>query len=61
MLAVDFNVVVRHLPRDEAEQFAKASALIRGENAIAQLILRVYTRHYALRVTRSRRGRGAAA
>ena len=32
MLAVDTNVVVRYLTRDDARQFAKASALIRGED-----------------------------
>jgi predicted nucleic-acid-binding protein len=32
MLAVDTNVIVRYLTRDDAEQFAKASALIRGED-----------------------------
>jgi predicted nucleic-acid-binding protein len=32
MLAVDTNIVVRYLTRDDAEQFAKASALIRGED-----------------------------
>ena len=32
MLAVDTNVVVRYLTRDDAEQFAKASALIGGED-----------------------------
>jgi predicted nucleic-acid-binding protein len=31
VLAVDTNVVVRYLTRDDAEQFAKASALIGGE------------------------------
>ena len=33
MLAVDTNVVVRYLTRDDAEQFAKASALI-GSNDV---------------------------
>src|SRR5713226_487738 len=32
MLAVDTNVVVRYLTGDEAEQFAKAKALIDGED-----------------------------
>ena len=32
MLAVDTNVIVRYLTRDDAEQFAKASALISGED-----------------------------
>jgi predicted nucleic-acid-binding protein len=32
VLAVDTNVVVRYLTRDDAEQFAKASALIGGED-----------------------------
>ena len=32
MLAVDTNVVVRYLTRDDAEQFAKASALIGGDD-----------------------------
>ena len=32
MLAVDTNVIVRYLTRDDAEQFAKASALIHGED-----------------------------
>jgi predicted nucleic-acid-binding protein len=32
MLAVDTNVIVRYLTRDDAEQFAKASALIRDED-----------------------------
>jgi len=31
VFAVDTNVVVRYLTRDDAEQFAKASALIGGE------------------------------
>ena len=31
MLAVDANVIVRYLTRDDAEQFAKSSALIRSE------------------------------
>jgi len=31
MLAVDTNVIVRYLTRDDAEQFAKASALIGTE------------------------------
>ena len=32
MLAVDTNVIVRYLTQDDAEQFAKASALIRSED-----------------------------
>jgi predicted nucleic-acid-binding protein len=32
VLAVDTNVVVRYLTRDDAEQFAKANALIDGED-----------------------------
>jgi predicted nucleic-acid-binding protein len=32
MLAVDTNVIVRYLTGDDAEQFAKASALIRSED-----------------------------
>ncbi len=32
MLAVDPNIVVRYLTADHPEQFAKASALIRGEH-----------------------------
>ena len=32
MFAVDTNVIVRYLTRDDAEQFAKASALIRSED-----------------------------
>ena len=32
MLAVDTNVVVRYLTRDDAEQFAKASALIGSDD-----------------------------
>ena len=32
MLAVDTNVVVRYLTRDDAEQFAKASALIASDD-----------------------------
>ena len=32
MLAVDTNVVVRYLTRDDAEQFAKANALIRSDD-----------------------------
>lgn len=32
MLAVDTNVIVRYLTRDDAEQFAKAIALIRSED-----------------------------
>src|SRR5580693_1482337 len=32
MLAVDTNVIVRYLTGDDAEQFAKASALIQGED-----------------------------
>jgi predicted nucleic-acid-binding protein len=32
VLAVDTNIVVRYLTRDDAEQFAKASALISGED-----------------------------
>lgn len=32
MLAVDTNVIVRYLTRDDAEQFAKASALIQNED-----------------------------
>ena len=32
MLAVDTNIVVRYLTRDDAEQFAKANALIGGED-----------------------------
>ncbi|HKM69718.1 MAG TPA: PIN domain-containing protein [Stellaceae bacterium] len=31
MLAVDTNVIVRYLTRDDVEQFAKSNALIRGE------------------------------
>jgi predicted nucleic-acid-binding protein len=31
MLAVDTNVIIRYLTRDDAEQFARASALIRRE------------------------------
>jgi predicted nucleic-acid-binding protein len=32
MLAVDTNVVIRYLTRDDARQFARASALIRTED-----------------------------
>jgi predicted nucleic-acid-binding protein len=32
VLAVDTNVIVRYLTRDDTEQFAKASALISGED-----------------------------
>ena len=32
MLAVDTNVVIRYLTRDEPEQFARASALIHSED-----------------------------
>lgn len=32
MLAVDTNIIVRYLTRDEADQFAKASALIHGDD-----------------------------
>ena len=32
MLAVDTNVIVRYLTRDDPEQFARASALIRNED-----------------------------
>jgi predicted nucleic-acid-binding protein len=32
MLAVDTNVIIRYLTGDEAEQFAKAKALIDGED-----------------------------
>ena len=32
MLAVDTNIIVRYLTADHPEQFAKASALIRGED-----------------------------
>jgi predicted nucleic-acid-binding protein len=32
VLAVDTNVVVRYLTRDDAEQFAKANALVDGED-----------------------------
>lgn len=32
MLAVDSNVIVRNLTREHAEQFAKARALILGED-----------------------------
>ena len=32
MLAIDTNVIVRYLTGDDAEQFAKASALIRDED-----------------------------
>jgi predicted nucleic-acid-binding protein len=32
VLAVDTNVIIRYLTRDDTEQFAKASALISGED-----------------------------
>jgi predicted nucleic-acid-binding protein len=32
MLAVDANIIVRYLTRDDAEQFARASSLIRDED-----------------------------
>jgi predicted nucleic acid-binding protein len=32
VLAVDTNVIVRYLTADHPEQFAKASALIQGED-----------------------------
>lgn len=32
MLAVDTNVIVRYLTRDDGEQFAKANTLIRSED-----------------------------
>ena len=32
MLAIDTNIIVRYLTADHPEQFAKASALIRGED-----------------------------
>src|SRR5580704_15922564 len=41
MLAVDTNVIVRYLTGDDAEQFAKASALIRDEDVyICTTVLR---------------------
>ena len=36
MLAVDTNVIVRYLTRDDAEQFAKANALIRDEEVFVR-------------------------
>ena len=32
MLAVDTNIILRYLTADHPEQFAKASALIEGED-----------------------------
>jgi predicted nucleic-acid-binding protein len=61
MLAVDTNVIVRYLTRDEAEQFAKASALIRGEDVYICSTVLLETEWVLRRVYRFGRDRVGAA
>ena len=43
MLAVVTNIIVRYLTRDEADQFAKASELIGGEDVYVCLTVSLET------------------
>ena len=61
MLAVDTNVVVRYLTRDDAEQFARASALIGGEDVYASTTVLLETEWVLRRGYRFNRERAVAA
>jgi predicted nucleic-acid-binding protein len=61
MLAVDTNVIVRYLTRDDAEQFAKASALIDGEDIYVCTTVLLETEWVLRRGYRFRRDRIIAA
>ena len=61
MLAVDTNVVVRYLTRDDAEQFAKASALIGSEDVYVSTTVLLETEWVLRRAYRFSRERVVAA
>jgi predicted nucleic-acid-binding protein len=61
MLALDTNVVVRYLTRDEAEQFAKASALILHEDVYLPATVLLETEWVLRRAYRFSRERIGAA
>jgi predicted nucleic-acid-binding protein len=61
MLAVDTNVIVRYLTRDDAEQFAKASALIDREDIYVCTTVLLETEWVLRRGYRFRRDRIIAA
>ena len=61
MLAVDTNVVVRYLTRDDAEQFAKANALIGGEDVYVCATVLLETEWVLRRAYRFSRERVVAA
>ena len=61
MLAVDTNVIVRYLTRDDAEQFARASALIHNEDVYACTTVLLETEWVLRRAYRFSRERVVAA
>jgi predicted nucleic-acid-binding protein len=61
MLAVDTNVVVRYLTRDDAEQFAKVSALIGAEDVYVCTTVLLETEWVLRRAYRFSRERISAA
>src|SRR5207244_5862116 len=61
VLAVDTNIIVRYLTRDDAEQFAKASALIGGEDVHVRTTVLLETEWVLRRGYRFRRDRILAA
>jgi predicted nucleic-acid-binding protein len=61
MLAVDTNVIIRYLTRDDAEQFAKANALIGAEDVYVCTTVLLETEWVLRRGYRFRRDRVIAA
>jgi predicted nucleic-acid-binding protein len=61
VLAVDTNVIVRYLTGDDAEQFAKANALIRGEDVYVCTTVLLETEWVLRRAYRFSRARVIAA
>jgi predicted nucleic-acid-binding protein len=61
VLAVDTNVIVRYLTGDDAEQFAKANALIRGEDVYVCTTVLLETEWVLRRAHRFSRARVVAA
>jgi predicted nucleic-acid-binding protein len=61
MLAVDTNVIIRYLTRDDADQFAKANALIGAEDVYVCTTVLLETEWVVRRGYRFRRDRVIAA
>jgi predicted nucleic-acid-binding protein len=61
MLAVDTNVIIRYLTRDDAEQFARANALIGGEDVFVSTTVLLETEWVLRRGYRFSRDRIIAA